>query len=77
MGFQLVIAAFIALLMGGVHDLRGTVIASYLIALVPGLIIGFSPGLSENWRFVFVFAIAAVVLALRPHGIFSKRIREA
>jgi branched-subunit amino acid ABC-type transport system permease component len=77
MGFQLIIAAFIALLMGGVHDIRGAVVASYSIALIPGLVIGFSEGLSENWRLVFVFCIAAVVLALRPDGIFSKQIRDA
>ncbi|RJP45955.1 branched-chain amino acid ABC transporter permease [Candidatus Parcubacteria bacterium] len=77
MGFQLVIAAFIALLMGGISDLRGTVIASYATAVIPGLIIGYASGFSENWRLVFVFLIAAVVLALRPHGIFSRKTREA
>ncbi|RJQ28593.1 branched-chain amino acid ABC transporter permease [Candidatus Parcubacteria bacterium] len=77
MGFQLVVAAFIALLMGGASDLRGTVVASYIIAVIPGLIIGYASGFSENWRLVFVFLIAAVVLALRPHGIFSRKMREA
>ncbi|MBI2122413.1 MAG: branched-chain amino acid ABC transporter permease [Candidatus Sungbacteria bacterium] len=77
MGFQLVIAAFIALLMGGIADLRGTAVASYVIAVIPGLIIGFSTGFSENWRMVFVFVIAVVALALRPHGLFAKRTREA
>ncbi len=76
MGFQLVVAAFVVLLMGGVSDLRGTVCASYLVALVPSLIIGYVPGLSENWRLVFVFCIAAIVLALRPQGIFVKSVRE-
>jgi branched-chain amino acid transport system permease protein len=77
MGFQLVVAAFIALLMGGVHDLRGTAIASYAIAIIPGIIIAFTEGFSENWRLVFAFCIAAAVLAFRPRGIFSKQIREA
>jgi branched-subunit amino acid ABC-type transport system permease component len=77
MGFQFVVAAFIAFLVGGVSDVRGTIIASYLLTIVPGLIIGFSENLSENWRLVFVFGIAAIVLAIRPHGIFSKRVREA
>ncbi|GEM_PF-2748875 len=76
-GWQLVIAAFIALLMGGVSDLRGTVLASYAVAIIPGLIIGFGNGFSENWRLVFVFFIAAIVLAFRPHGMFARRVREA
>jgi branched-subunit amino acid ABC-type transport system permease component len=77
MGFHLIIAAFIALLMGGVSDLRGTVIASYLIAIIPSIMIAFVGGLSENWRLVIVFMIAAVVLILRPNGILSKDLREA
>lgn len=77
MGFHLVIGAFVALLVGGVRDLRGTVIASYLVVLVPGLIIGLSGNFSENWRLVFVFCLAAVILAFRPNGLFAVETREA
>jgi branched-subunit amino acid ABC-type transport system permease component len=76
-GFYSAVSAFIALLMGGTSDLRGTVIASYVLAIIPGLIIGFTSQFSENWRLVFVFLIAAIVLAFRPNGIFSKHLREA
>jgi len=75
-GFQLIIAAFMASLLGG-SDVRGAILASYLVALVPGFIIGFTNGLSENWRLALVFCIAAVVLSLRPQGMFAKHIREA
>lgn len=77
MGFSFVVAAFIALMIGGVSDLRGAVIASYLIAVFPGLVIGFSDGLSENWRLVFVFCIAVLLLAIRPNGLFTKKMRAA
>lgn len=77
MGFQLTVAAFIALLVGGVNDLRGTVAASYILALIPGLIIAFSENLSQNWRMVFVFLTAAALIGLRPHGLFGKMRREA
>jgi len=77
MGFNLVVAAFIALLMGGVNDLRGTVVASYLIALVPSFFIAYVAGLSENWRLAIIFCVAAIVLALRPQGLFAKKLREA
>lgn len=77
MGFPLIIAAFIALLTGGIGDLRGTIIASYAITIIPGLIIGYSYGFSQSWHLVFVFLIAAAVLSIRPYGIFSARTREA
>lgn len=75
MGFQLVIVAFVCLLMGGSYDLRGTIVASYAVVLIPGLIIGFTDGFSENWRLVFVFCVAAIVLAFYPHGVFAKQVR--
>lgn len=77
MGFNLIIAAFIVLLMGGVRDLRGTIISAYIIAIIPGIIIGYVGGISENWRLVFVFGIAAVVLAIRPDGILANKTRES
>jgi urea transport system permease protein len=75
MGFSLVVTAFIALLMGGVGDLRGTVVASYTLVVIPSLVISFTDGFSENWRLVLVFVIAVIVLAFRPAGIFTKSIR--
>lgn len=77
MGFQLVVLAFIALLVGGMHDLRGTFVASYLLMIVPSLVIGYSPGLSENWRLVLVFIIAACILGFRPNGILARAERTA
>lgn len=77
MSTPIVFAAFIALFMGGINDIRGTIAASYIVAVIPGLIIGFTSGLSDNWRLVFVFLIAAIVLAFRPNGIFAQRVREA
>lgn len=75
MGFNIVVVAFIALMIGG--DLRGAVISSYVLAIIPGLAIGFSNGISENARLIIVFLIAAIFLAVRPNGIFGKKLREA
>lgn len=77
MGFQTIIMAFIAFLVGGVSDVKGTVIASYVVALVPGFIIGVSPNVSSNWQMVIVFIIAFVLLAFRPNGLFFSRQRES
>ena len=75
MGFNIVVIAFIALMIGG--DLRGAVISSYVLAIIPGLVIGFSNGISEDARLIIVFLLAAIFLAVRPSGIFGKKLREA
>lgn len=76
MGFSLIVMAFVAFLVGGVSDIRGTIVASYLVAAIPELIVGFSPGLSLNWKMVLVFLIAALFLTARPQGIFATKIRN-
>ena len=75
MGFSLIIMAFIAFLVGGVSDIKGTVVASYLITLIPALIISFSPDVSSDWSMVLVFAIAFVLLFFRPDGLFTVKER--
>lgn len=72
LGFQIIVMAFMALLVGGVSDLRGTIVASYLLVLIPELIIGSIPSISSSWRLTLVFCIAAVLLLIRPRGIFTK-----
>ena len=67
--------AFMALLVGGVNDVRGTIVAAYLLAFVPEIIIGLAPGVSYQWRLVIVFVIAAISLILRPQGLFTKPAR--
>lgn len=76
MGFNFVISAYMAMLIGG-YDLRGIAVASYAIGVIPGIAISFSDNLSEDWRLVIVFLVAAVVLIFRPGGIFAKKLREA
>lgn len=77
MGFQLVIMAFIAFLIGGVSDIKGTIVASYLITLIPESVIGSLQGVSSNWKMVLVFVVAFVLLALRPSGLFAREQRES
>ncbi len=77
-GFPLIILAFIALLIGGITDIRGTIAATYLIALIPELIINLSSSkwsLSTNWKMVIVFILAALILIWRPQGLFISKSR--
>lgn len=80
MGFNLVITGFIALFIGGVTDIRGVVVATYLLSLVPEFLINYSPrylDFSASHKMFFVFVIALVCVLARPNGLFSKRIRKS
>jgi branched-subunit amino acid ABC-type transport system permease component len=78
-GLHPVITAFIALLVGGIGDFRGTVIASYLLVLIPEMIVSLGGGavnFSVTWKMVFVFLLALFLLILRPQGLFSSINRQ-
>jgi branched-subunit amino acid ABC-type transport system permease component len=75
MGFNLVAMAFMALLVGGASDLRGVIVASFLVSVIPELIVGLAGGISASWRLPIVFLIAVISLLIRPEGLFSKRKR--
>ena len=76
MGFQIVVMAFIAFLVGGVSDIKGTIVASYLIVLIPEFLIGSSQTISSNWWMVLVFAVALISLIFRPDGLFAEKQRK-
>jgi branched-subunit amino acid ABC-type transport system permease component len=72
-GLNLIILSFIALIVGGPNDYRGTIIASYILVLIPELLISLSIdtfSLSASWKMVFVFVIATILLTLKPQGLF-------
>ena len=76
----LILTAFIALLVGGVHDFRGTVVAVFLLVLIPEMMISFpwehfSP--SNSWKMVILFVLALMLLAVRPQGIFAQSLRRS
>ena len=79
-GFNLIIMAFAALLVGGVNNLKGTIIAGYTLVLIPELIIGLSSSnydLSANWKMVLVFLLTTVLLIWKPNGLLTKTQRQA
>lgn len=79
-GLSPVITAFIALLVGGVHDFRGTVLASFLLVLIPEILVSVGGGansLSMTWKMVFVFLLALLMLLARPRGVFSTNHRQS
>lgn len=76
MGFQIIVMAFIAFLVGGVSDIKGTIVASYLIVLIPEFLIGSSRAISTNWWMALVFAVALISLIFRPEGLFVGKQRK-
>ncbi len=76
MGFQTIVVAFIAFLVGGVSDIKGTIIASYLIVLIAVFIIGSSDAISAKWWMVLIFAVAFISLIFRPEGLFAGKQRK-
>jgi branched-subunit amino acid ABC-type transport system permease component len=75
MGFNNVILAFIAFLIGGTYSIAGAFVASFLVTFIPQLIVSYTD-FSDSWRMAFVFLLAGVLLAIRPNGLFYSRIRN-
>ncbi len=79
LGFNYIMIAFIALFVGGAKDIRGTILASYLIILIPEFLINYSPAslnFTNSYRMFFIFIIALLILSYKPNGIFSKYTRN-
>ena len=70
MGLDVLPTAFIVVIIGGLGSLQGTLVASILLGLLEGLANAFvTPTTARIFSLVFM----AVVLLVRPQGIFGKR----
>jgi len=68
MGVTMVIESFVVIVVGGMGSLFGAVVAGLLIGQVVGLTTLFVPKLAE----IMVFLVMAVVLLVRPSGLFGE-----
>lgn len=68
LGFDMVLLAFIVIVLGGVGSLRGALLASLYVGLVNQFGTAFFPDLSQ----FAIYAPAALVLAVRPQGFFGR-----
>lgn len=70
MGLDVLPTAFIVVIIGGLGSLQGTLVAAILLGLLEGLANAFvTPTTARIFSLVFM----AVVLLVRPQGIFGKR----
>jgi len=68
MGVTMVIESFVVVVVGGMGSLLGAVVAGIMIGQVVGITTFFAPKLAE----IMVFVVMAVVLLVRPSGIFGE-----
>jgi branched-chain amino acid transport system permease protein len=68
MGVTMVIESFVVIVVGGMGSLLGAVVAGLLIGQVVGLTTFFVPKAAE----IMVFVVMAVVLLVRPSGLFGE-----
>jgi len=68
MGTNLIIVVFAVVVVGGMGSILGAVVTGYMLGLAEGLTKVFYPEASN----IVVFVIMAVVLLVRPAGLFGK-----
>jgi branched-chain amino acid transport system permease protein len=68
MGSKLIIVVFAVVVIGGMGSILGSILTGLLVGLIQGLTRALKPEASE----VVVFVIMAIVLVIRPAGLFGK-----
>ena len=76
MGFNPVLKAFVASVIGGLGSLPGAVFGGYLLGILEILLQGFLPTTLTPYRDAFVFLILIILLLFRPNGIFGSTEKE-
>ena len=72
MGFNPVLKAFVACVVGGFGSLPGAVLGGFLLGAVEVAMLVLLPQEYGGMKDAFVFGIIAMVLVWRPDGILSK-----
>lgn len=68
MGANLIMPSFVAVIVGGVGSLVGTLFGGLLIGVAAGVVTVFYPAASE----AIMYVMMALVLMVRPHGLFGE-----
>ena len=66
---EVCILAFVVVIVGGLGSIRGTLVASLLVAAIDNL----SKALIPELSMFAIFMLMVVVLALKPRGLFGQR----
>jgi branched-chain amino acid transport system permease protein len=71
MGILVVIKCFAAVIIGGFGNIHGTILASFLLAIVESFAVAY---VSLQYKDVFAFVAMILILLFRPHGIFGRKV---
>lgn len=69
MGSEVIIVAFVVVVIGGLGSFWGVVLAAILVGVVRGVTIHFAPAAGE----ASIYVLMVVVLLLRPRGLLGER----
>jgi branched-chain amino acid transport system permease protein len=72
MGQEILTAAFVVVVIGGLGSFQGVVAAALLVGVVRGLTVYFEPAASE----ASMYLLMVLVLMFRPRGLFGERIQK-
>jgi branched-chain amino acid transport system permease protein len=72
MGAEILIAAFVVVVIGGLGSFWGVIVAALLVGVVRGITIYFNP----SWGEASMYLLMALVLLLRPRGLLGERIEK-
>ena len=72
MGAEIIIVAFVVVVIGGLGSFWGVVLAALLVGVVRGITIHFVPAAGEASMYVLMF----LVLLFRPRGLLGERIEK-
>jgi branched-chain amino acid transport system permease protein len=72
MGAEILTAAFVVVVIGGLGSFWGVIVAAVLVGVVRGVTIYFNP----SWGEASMYLLMALVLLLRPRGLFGERIEK-
>ena len=76
MGFNPVLKAFVASVVGGLGSIPGAILGGYLLGIIEVLLQGLLPSDLAPFRDAFVFVLLIVLLLFRPNGILGGRDKE-
>ena len=69
MGADLIIVVFAVVVIGGMGSIMGAIVTGFGLGVIEGLTKVFFPGSSNT----VIFVIMAIVLLVRPAGLFGRR----
>jgi branched-chain amino acid transport system permease protein len=72
MGAEILTAAFVVVVIGGLGSFWGVVFAALIVGVVRGLTVYFFPAAAE----ASMYLLMVLVLLVRPRGLFGERIQR-